>query len=480
MFGTTSRCAIAFFGTLAAGLPLKADDVTERAILVLDASGSMWGQVDGTHKITIARDVIQGLVDDWNPHVELGVTAYGHREKGNCADIETLVPVGPVDGDEVMGAIGDLNPKGKTPLTDAVRQAAETLKYTEERATVLLVSDGKETCDADPCAAAAELEASGIDFTVHVVGFDLTAEEKTQLQCIADNTGGRFLSADNAPELHAAMEQTVQLVAEPEPAAGIALSAVLIEGGEPVRAHFAIYEGPKSLYDGKQPPIVNLTGERVTEAMPAGTYHVVVRYDKAKLTRDIEVTDGDMIEHVFALGAGDLKLAAVLTAAGEPIGANMRVWTPDADANGQRTLVASKSSKPERAVAFTLPAGDYLVEAIYGDAEVTGDVQVEAGEITDKVMVMNTGFLEAWGTRTEGGESMHAHIAVHKADAGLDRLKSHVTGGYSKDYKNARFALAAGRYRLIAKDGSGDEVTVEVDVKPGETIEVPIVIPAVQ
>lgn len=56
--------------------------------------------------------------------VDLGITAYGHREKDNCADIEALVPVGPVDGGQVMSAIETLNPKGKTPLTDAVRQAA--------------------------------------------------------------------------------------------------------------------------------------------------------------------------------------------------------------------------------------------------------------------------------------------------------------------------------------------------------------------
>ncbi|MGI9452203.1 MAG: vWA domain-containing protein [Geminicoccaceae bacterium] len=102
-------------------------------------------------------------------------------------------------------------------MTDAVRQAAETLRYTEERATVILVSDGKETCDVDPCAAAAELEASGVDFTGHVVGFDLDAEERAQLQCLAETTDGRFLSAASASELHEAMATTVELVTEPDP-----------------------------------------------------------------------------------------------------------------------------------------------------------------------------------------------------------------------------------------------------------------------
>ena len=196
---------------------IAADD-KERAVLVLDASGSMWGQVDNTSKIAVARDVIRKLVSDWNPKVQLGLTAYGHREKGNCADIETLVPVGNVNAGTIMAAVKDLQPKGKTPLSDAVRQAARDLKYTEERATVILVSDGKETCNADPCAVAAELEKNGVDFTVHVVGFDLTEEEKAQLRCVADKTGGKFLSAKNASELHKAMTTTVQLVAEPKPA----------------------------------------------------------------------------------------------------------------------------------------------------------------------------------------------------------------------------------------------------------------------
>ena len=213
----TSGLALCSLFALASASDIAAETEAEKAILVLDASGSMWGQVDGTHKITIAREVIGGLLDEWNPNVELGISAYGHREKGNCADIETLVPVGPVDRQQMMTAVDGLNPKGKTPLTSAVREAAETLRYGEERATVILVSDGKETCDADPCAVAAELEATGVDFTAHVVGFDVTEEEKAQLQCIADETGGKFLSAGNSAELHEAMATTVQLVAEPAP-----------------------------------------------------------------------------------------------------------------------------------------------------------------------------------------------------------------------------------------------------------------------
>jgi len=117
-----------------------------RAILVLDASGSMWGQIDGTAKITIAQDVIGGLLESLPPQQELGLTAYGHRRKGDCSDIETMIVPGGDQRANIANAVNGIKPKGKTPLSAAVIQAAEALKYTEEAATVILVSDGKETC----------------------------------------------------------------------------------------------------------------------------------------------------------------------------------------------------------------------------------------------------------------------------------------------------------------------------------------------
>ena len=198
-----------------AATTLASPALADKAILVLDGSGSMWGQIDGKNKIVIARETVGTLMAGWPTSTELGLIAYGHREKGDCGDIETLVPVGPDTAPAVEAAVGVLNPKGKTPITAAVRQAAAELRSTEEKATVILVSDGLETCNADPCAAAAELEAAGIDFTVHVVGFGTTAEENQQLQCLADNTGGKFLGASNAAELKTAMVEVKEVVAEP-------------------------------------------------------------------------------------------------------------------------------------------------------------------------------------------------------------------------------------------------------------------------
>ena len=121
------------------------------AMLILDASGSMWGQIKGKTKIEIAREVIGDLLQNWDTSMPLGLSTYGHRRKGDCNDIETLIPVGQADPKSIIKAIHAISPKGKTPLSEAVRRAAEELRYSEERATVILISDGVETCNADPC-----------------------------------------------------------------------------------------------------------------------------------------------------------------------------------------------------------------------------------------------------------------------------------------------------------------------------------------
>ncbi len=143
------------------------------------------GQIDGINKIVIAREVVADILADFPADENLGLTVYGHRTRGDCSDIETLIPPAPGTAEAIIDAVNTINPRGKTPMTDAVIAAAEALRFTEEAATVILVSDGIETCNPDPCAAARALEQSGVAFTAHVVGFDVGNEPRRSPRCSA-------------------------------------------------------------------------------------------------------------------------------------------------------------------------------------------------------------------------------------------------------------------------------------------------------
>lgn len=188
-------------------------------IVVFDGSGSMWGQVAGRSKLELAREALSTVVSEVPGDSNIGMMLYGHRVRGQCSDIEMAVPVGPARQavPAILARAQALNPRGMTPLVDSVLQAAQSLRHTERAATVVLLTDGIETCGGDPCALGRMLAEQGIDFTAHVVGFDLSLDEQRQVACLAHETGGMFLAANNAQELVAALSQAIAVAPEPEP-----------------------------------------------------------------------------------------------------------------------------------------------------------------------------------------------------------------------------------------------------------------------
>jgi len=192
-------------------------------IIVLDVSNSMWGQIDGTAKILIARDVIGDLVTDLQEDIDFGLVAYGHRAKADCGDIETVVPVGELDPEGFKQAVNGLLPQGRTPLTAAMRMAAEQLDYTTRSARIVLVSDGVESCDGNPAALAAELGANALDLTVHVIGFDVSGiDDQSGLEALAKLNGGLYLTPDTSNELKEDLNSMMDMPTGDAPTKGMA------------------------------------------------------------------------------------------------------------------------------------------------------------------------------------------------------------------------------------------------------------------
>ncbi|MCO6187043.1 VWA domain-containing protein [Rhizobium sp. L1K21] len=188
---------------------VNAQQADKATVLILDASGSMWGQLsEGRTKIEVARDVLGGFFSSRDATVPLGIIAYGHNRKGDCSDIEVLAPVGPTDTASMSARLNQLNPKGKTPLGQSLRMAAGLIPRTSEEADIVLVTDGLETCDVDPCAVADELVGEGIKIRAHVVGFGLKPEEAEALSCVPEKTGGLLLTPQSGQELAEALVRT--------------------------------------------------------------------------------------------------------------------------------------------------------------------------------------------------------------------------------------------------------------------------------
>lgn len=348
----------------------------EQTMIVFDASGSMWGQIDGKTKIEIARDTMRDVLGKVPPGTALGLTAYGHRQKGNCADIEVILPPEAGTGARIADIVGRINPKGKTPLSQAVRQAAEAMKYTEAKATVILVTDGIETCDADPCALGEELARLGVDFTAHVVGFGLSDAEGRQVACLAEATGGSYLDARNASDLETALSQTVAAPAEPPAPASLPTATISVPDEVPQGTRFEIaYEGPNGRYDD-----IHIALDRMDD----GKYLRTVRIDP----------DGAPLRAVAPADIGEYELRYWYREGGAVIGrATLNVVeaavlfdAPETVEQGTRVRVGWKGpGAPRDDIQIARPGAEptrYLFTArVPSDGgPVTLDVPVELGD----------------------------------------------------------------------------------------------------
>ena len=209
------RLAIAICMILVMALPsMAAKTDYPEVVFILDASGSMWGRAGGVPKIDIAKKVMAKAVPGLPKEVRVGLVAYGHRRKGDCKDVEILVKPGSQDRDGLLAKVKKLSPKGKTPLAASVMQTAEMLKSKENETTIILVSDGIETCHDDPCNSIKKLKESGIKFILHVVGFDVDQKGKKQLECLAQAGAGEYFTASDADSLLAALNKVKVEVAQ--------------------------------------------------------------------------------------------------------------------------------------------------------------------------------------------------------------------------------------------------------------------------
>ena len=423
-----------------------------KVIIILDASGSMWAQIDGKPKLEIARESLRTVLQSVPADDEIGFMAYGHREKGSCEDIQLIVPPQAGSASAITDAADSLKFLGKTPLTAAVKQAAEALKYTEDKATVVLITDGLETCGGDPCALGKELEASGVDFTADVVGFGLTADEGKQIACLAENTGGKYIQASDEKALQEALVETV---AAPAPAPAPAPEPAPAPAPEPKAAEVDYNLIPQAfLKEGGDVPKIDVyyeifkddakgaSGEHVDSGynvvkfhLAAGNYIVVASSGAAKAEQKVSLTADKATELALNLNAAQISIHA-RPAPGA-----------DVDRNAQISIAypGGTSDSNYGEVKYVVPAGETKVTVKLGAGEASETMQLAAGQVVDKDMIVGVGKAKANAFYTKGGEKAETDVGwkVYKAAKKLDGSRDQVTYAYGPD---SQFDLPPGDY----------------------------------
>lgn len=452
----------------ALGLSLQTyaqQDAPSPILFIYDASGSMWGQLQGKTKKEIASDVLSTTVNNLPDNQNIGLMAYGHRKKGDCNDIEFLVDLKNNTKGNITNVVSSMNALGKTPLARSAALAINSLKESNTKATIILITDGIESCDGNICDVVAKAKADGIDFKLHIVGFGLKEGETEQLKCAADAGGGNYYDAADASGLgEGLIEATTQTIDKPEGN----FSFYVTKNGEPVDAWIiAKKTGTNEAIDGSR-----TYRDSGWVYLPPGKYDIAIKplegTDIPGTTITVEMKEGDIKHENISFDGGTLKVTITNNDEGWDTMVKMK------DMNTGKVVAQTRTyGKPK---TMEVPAGNYKItyQALVMKGVETyfevDNIKVKSNETTPIAHNFETG-IAMIGVQTSSGELIDATINFTEINS-----KTWVAGSrsYTSTNNNPRkFLLNPGTYSvkvvtLGAHKGSSETFTIEV--KKGETV----------
>jgi Ca-activated chloride channel homolog len=475
-------------------------------MIILDGSGSMWGTIDGSrqNKLTLVRDNMRRALARLGPETRVGLTGFGHR-RGDCGDVEVMLPAEKLDAERIMAPLGPYNPKGRGAVALAMREAAKSLAGMPGRRSVVLIHDDADNCQADACAAAAEVKSAGV--TVHVVGLSLKPPDLAKMACVPQITGGRLLNAATADQVGPMLEEAMRLAGgeavTPEPRqatiqtptqtqtqtqtsvqraaaalsvegpAGLYMRALLAPKTEPVgwAVRWTVFkEGDpgRVLYDARA---VN-----PTLPLPVGRYVVEARDGAAMGSLTVDVGDTAPTLAAVPLNAGTLLVKAVAQKTGTPL-ADAAISISDA---GQTADAKSPQGAP---VAFfkggegsaTLAAGRYVVRVEQGLVRAERAVVVPAGSQGRIEIPLNGARVVLTALGREGAGALELPVfSISEDDPDAPKGRREVARSAARQ---AEFVLPPGTYYVIARLG-GVETRELLALTPGDTVRRTLTLPA--
>lgn len=404
-------------------------------VFIYDSSGSMWGQIQGRAKVEIARDVMASTVANLSEAQKVGLVAYGHRSEGDCDDVETLLT--DAKPGQVPAALTAIRPLGKTPLARSATQVIGQLEQSGQKATVILLTDGIESCGGNLCNVVTSARQSGVEFVMHIVGFGLQPGESGPLECAAAAAGGHYYDASDADELAAGMNEATTQTVDLE--SNIRVTAT--KNGEPLDAYITAYPagGDKAVQNAR----TYRKGARFY--LPPGSYDLKVSaLENTDLqpiwVRGVKTSTEEIAEKSVSFDAGTVRVSVLNNREGWD--SLVKVRADDRIVSQTRTYGGSKDMQ--------VPPGVYTgtVQALAVDGSVTtfklAEFEVTAGAVTDVTHTFNTG-IAMIGVRV-GDELVDAVVNF------TDKATGSVVAGsrtYTSSSSNPRkFVLTPGDYSV--------------------------------
>ena len=169
----------------------KTDPTLTRVLFVFDASKSMKTIHNSKTRIQGAKELFYKFLDSLSKqkNTQFALRMYGHTVKyppGDCKDSKLVVPFGKNNIAIIKSKVAEAKPTGITPIEHSLTESANDFPDSKAVNMIILITDGIEECEGDPCKARQKLMEKGIVFKPFIIGIGLTVEQIKTFECVGD------------------------------------------------------------------------------------------------------------------------------------------------------------------------------------------------------------------------------------------------------------------------------------------------------
>lgn len=169
-----------------------------RILFIFDASQSMYGSWESSGSkwesaVKLMCEMVDSLKNKSN--TEIAFRMYGHQSyvpPQDCNDSKLVVGFGTNNHEKIKTILKETRPRGTTPIAYSLEQGAKDFPNNSARNIIILITDGKEECDGDPCAMSQALQASNVILKPFIIGVGLDVSIKSSFDCV-----GNYYDANN-------------------------------------------------------------------------------------------------------------------------------------------------------------------------------------------------------------------------------------------------------------------------------------------
>ena len=284
--------------------------------IIIDASGSMNSPIGTTTKIEAVKSALKDIFSTPLPpdvtQRKVAIRSFGSKstsDKNDCNDTSLDFKMDKLDFEKFSKALSSITPQGISPVAFALEESFKD--FTESGDTsdnlIVLISDGWDSCNSDPLAAADRLKKGNSKVIIDVIGFDVDQSSQESLKKLAQSTDGHFFLARSDVELSSALDQSISANLPYN------LRVKVLSGESPLPSIITIYRANTQVVVER----TEANGLKFFKLTP-GSYDILVEYKESieaskpsKMIKDVAVLTTSKAEQIVKFDLGSMNLNAI-------------------------------------------------------------------------------------------------------------------------------------------------------------------------